>query len=225
MATLDATASDVPARPTRIPETAPPPIPDVDSMKPDQSSLQLSQHRTRLSTHRTGLSEHRTQLSEHRTDLSTHRTALSEHRTSLSTNRTEMSARRTGMSFQRTRMSADRTLMSVIRTSLSLIGFGFTIAQFFQKLHQAEILVSSTAPKNFGIALVLLGVGMLAVGIGYHVSFMLGLRRTRTALKGSGLIHAESHFPSSLTLVVALLLLLIGLFAIASLVFGSGPFG
>ena len=218
MATVHTPVSDVPARPARIPDMAPPPIPDVDVTKPDQGSLQLSQHRTKLSTHRTGLSEHRTQLSEHRTDLST-------YRTSLSTNRTEMSARRTGMSFQRTRMSADRTLMSVIRTSLSLIGFGFTIAQFFQKLHQAEILRSSGAPKNFGIALVLLGVGMLAVGIAYHVAFMLGLRRTRTALKGGGLIHAESHFPLSLTLVVAVLLLLIGLFAIASLVFGSGPFG
>ena len=50
---------------------------------------------------------------------------------------TELSARRTGMSFQRTRMSADRTLMSVMRTSLSLIGFGFTIFQVFQKLHEA----------------------------------------------------------------------------------------
>ena len=42
------------------------------------------------------------------------------------------------MSFQRTRMSADRTLMSVIRTSLSLIGFGFTIFQVFEKLHEAR---------------------------------------------------------------------------------------
>ncbi len=50
----------------------------------------------------------------------------------------ELSSRRTGMSFQRTRMSADRTLMSVIRTSLSLIGFGFTIFQVFQKLHESE---------------------------------------------------------------------------------------
>ena len=49
--------------------------------------------------------------------------------------------RRTGMSFQRTRMSADRTLMSVIRTSLSLISFGFTIAQFFEKLKESDMVV------------------------------------------------------------------------------------
>ena len=138
---------------------------------------------------------------------------------------TELSARRTGMSFQRTRMSADRTLMSVIRTSLSLIGFGFTIFQFFQKMHQAEVLKSSAAPKNFGIALVLLGITMLAVGIAYHVAFMIGLRKQREQMRQQELIHAESHFPVSLTLLVSFLLLLIGLLAIASMVFDVGPFG
>ena len=137
---------------------------------------------------------------------------------------TELSSRRTGMSFQRTRMSADRTLMSVMRTSLSLIGFGFTIYQIFQKAHEAEILKSSMAPRRFGEALVVLGIGMLIVGIGYHVAFMLGLRRERTMLKAGGLIHAESQFPPSLTLIVALVLLLIGFLAIASMVYNVGPF-
>jgi putative membrane protein len=138
---------------------------------------------------------------------------------------TELASRRTGMSFQRTRMSADRTLMSVIRTSLSLIGFGFTIFQVFEKAHQAELLKSAAAPRHFGIALVLLGVLMLVVGIGYHVSFMIGLRRERKALKADGLIHAESQFPVSLTLMVALVLLAIGVLAISSMVFNVGPFG
>src|ERR1700741_5412762 len=91
----------------------------------------------------------------------------------------ELSSRRTGMSFQRTRMSADRTLMSVIRTSLSLIGFGFTIFQFFEKLKEAGTLASAHAARNFGITLVVLGIGMLALGIVYHVQFMLGLRHVR----------------------------------------------
>ena len=136
----------------------------------------------------------------------------------------ELASRRTGMSFQRTRMSADRTLMSVIRTSLSLIGFGFTIFQVFRKAHEAGMLKSSSAAHNFGIALVLLGIAMLVVGIGYHVAFMVGLRRERERLKADGLIHAESEFPISLTLMVALLLLVIGFLAIASMVFGIGPF-
>jgi putative membrane protein len=137
----------------------------------------------------------------------------------------ELSSRRTGMSFQRTRMSADRTLMSVIRTSLSLIGFGFTIFQVFQKLYDAQILKQSEAPRHFGEALVWLGIGMLTVGIGYHVAFMLGLRSERQQLKAEGLIHAESQFPASLTLIVALVLLAIGFMAIASMAFSVGPFG
>ena len=136
---------------------------------------------------------------------------------------TELSARRTGMSFQRTRMSADRTLMSVIRTSLSLISFGFTIYQFFEKLNEQNVLRASHAARHFGVALVYLGVGMVAVGIGFHVQFMLSLRRQRQDMKAEGLIHAESRFPVSYTLVVAILLLLLGIAAVLSVTFNTGP--
>ena len=138
---------------------------------------------------------------------------------------TELSARRTGMSFQRTRMSADRTLMSVMRTSLSLISFGFTIFQVFQKAHEAALLKSSVAARNFGLALALIGTVMLLLGIVYHVQFMIGLRRERAQMKADGLVHGESAFPISLTLITAAALLAIGLFAIASMVFNFGPFG
>jgi len=134
----------------------------------------------------------------------------------------ELSARRTGMSFQRTRLSADRTLMSVIRTSLSLISFGFTIYQLFEKAFEAGILESSLAARNFGRALVLLGTLMLGLGIVYHVRFMVELRRERAQMKADGLIHGESAFPVSLTLITAVTLLAIGLFALASTVFGMG---
>jgi putative membrane protein len=137
-----------------------------------------------------------------------------------------MSGRRTGMSFQRTRMSADRTLMSVIRTSLSLISFGFTIYQFFQHLQEKNMLSGGThAARNFGSALVYLGVIMVIVGIVYHVQFMLQLRRERDRMRDDGLIHAQSRFPVSFTLLVALALLAIGLAAVVSLTFNVGPFG
>jgi putative membrane protein len=135
----------------------------------------------------------------------------------------ELSSRRTGMSFQRTRMSADRTLMSVIRTSLSLISFGFTLYQVFDRLGRSQGWGSRPA-RNFGVALVLLGIVMLALGIGYQIAFMRGLRVERERLKLDGLIHAQSHFPVSLTLVVALLLLAIGVAAVASMAFRIGPF-
>jgi putative membrane protein len=138
---------------------------------------------------------------------------------------TELAMRRTGMAFQRTRMAADRTLMAVIRTSLSLISFGFTIYQFFNKLREAEVLKGTAAIRNFGVALVWLGIGMLILGIIYHVLFMLGLRAQRTLAKAEGLVHGESKFPPSLVLIVALAMLLIGLGAALSIALHTGPFG
>jgi putative membrane protein len=137
----------------------------------------------------------------------------------------ELSARRTGMSFQRTRMSADRTLMSVIRTSLSLISFGFTIFQVFQKLRDQNLLTSAAPARNFGIALVILGIVMLVGGIVYQLQFMMGLRHQRERMREDGLIHAESGFPPSMTLITAVILLLIGISAIVSMIFQIGPFG
>jgi len=204
-------AKQPPKRPKHLPETPVPPIPTVDQTNPDVASVQYSAYRTGLSNHRTGLSEHRTSLSEFRTDLSGERT--------------EMSMRRTGMSFQRTRMSAERTLMSVIRTSLSLISFGFTIYQVFEKLRDAGALAHAAAPRNFGITLVLLGIVMLVIGIIYHIQFMIGLRHVRNEMHEDGLIYAQSGFPPSMTLITAILLLIIGIIAGASMVFQSGPFG
>jgi len=136
----------------------------------------------------------------------------------------ELSARRTGMSFQRTRMSADRTLMSAMRTSLSLIGFGFTIYQFFKSLKDQHLAVPTRAPRNFGLALIVLGIAMILVGIIFHIMFMRGLRKERSAMAREGLIHAESAFPASYTLVVALLVLLLGVVAIVSVWLRAGPF-
>ena len=133
--------------------------------------------------------------------------------------------RQTGLSFQRTRLSADRTLMSVIRTALSLISFGFTIFQFFRHLEQSRLLdTARPAARNFGLGLVVLGVGMLVSGIAYHLLFMRGLREMRETLKAEDLIHGESSFPISFTLIIAVLLLMVGLLAIASIAFHSGPF-
>jgi uncharacterized membrane protein YidH (DUF202 family) len=174
-----------------------PQTPVIDSGNPDRASLEYSQHRTKLST----------------------------HRTALSTRRTDMSSRRTGMSFQRTRMSAERTLMSVIRTSLSLISFGFTIYQFLGHLAEQKLVAGGAhAARNFGLALIYLGVIMVIVGIVYHLQFMWGLRRVRKQMHRDGAIHAESHFPVSFTLLTAILLLLLGLAAVTSLTFKVGPF-
>src|SRR5215470_9437649 len=138
-----------------------------------------------------------------------------------------LSSRRTALAFQRTRMSADRTLMAVIRMLLSLIGFGFTIYQFFRYLREtvgALQLLRIEALRNFGMALVMLGVVMLSLGIWRHVAFMLELRAERKTFADQGLIPGGDKFPVSITLVAATLLLTIGLIAIVSMAMSAGPF-
>jgi putative membrane protein len=136
-----------------------------------------------------------------------------------------LSSRRTRLSFQRTRMSADRTLMSIVRTALSLIGFGFTIFQFFRYLRQSAGagFVGAEAARNFGVTLVATGILLLVLGIVGHVRFMLELRADHDALVAEHAIPAD-HFPYSVTLAVSVLLLLVGLAAIASMVMRVGPF-
>jgi putative membrane protein len=51
------------------------------------------------------------------------------------------------------------------------------------------------------------------------------LRRRRAEMTAQGLIHGQSGFPPSLTLITAVLLLLIGVVAIVSMLERSGPFG
>jgi putative membrane protein len=54
---------------------------------------------------------------------------------------------------------------------------------------------------------------------------MVGLRHVRQEMIEEGLIHGQSVFPPSLTLIIAILLLLIGIAAIAGIAFRLGPFG
>jgi len=78
--------------------------------------------------------------------------------------------------------------------------------------------------EGFGTSLVVRGIVMLVLGISYHVAFMRGLRHERGSLKARGLVHAESGFPTSLVLIVAVLLLLIGVVAVISMVGQVGPY-
>ena len=131
----------------------------------------------------------------------------------------QYSSQRTGMSFQRTRLSADRTLMSVIRTSLSLIGFGFTVFQFFEHLNRND-----SGPdvnhriRNFTLAMVALGVLILVLGIVYQINLMIHIRKERRAFIEDGLLPTLDKYPISMTLIVAVLLLLLGCISIISMI-------
>jgi len=140
----------------------------------------------------------------------------------------KMAAMRTGLAFTRTHLAGDRTLMAVQRTALSLIGFGFTIYSFFSSILKKSPLASDIppeAPRRFGLTLVILGVLLLTAGITSHLRYMSRLRNERASMADMGLPgeNAESLFTPAV--LAALLLLLAGLLAIASIVARIGPFG
>ena len=54
---------------------------------------------------------------------------------------------------------------------------------------------------------------------------MLALRKTRAEMAAQGLIHGQSPYPVSFTLLTAVVLLAIGIVAIVSMIFKIGPFG
>jgi putative membrane protein len=67
----------------------------------------------------------------------------------------------------RTRLSLERTMMSWVRTSVALIGFGFTIVQFFERLHSEGVapVLRPQAPRYLGLTLIAAGVVVLLVSI------------------------------------------------------------
>ena len=54
---------------------------------------------------------------------------------------------------------------------------------------------------------------------------MVQLRQERANLAQEQLIHAESPYPYSLSLMTAIVLLLLGIVAMAGVAFGVGPLG
>ncbi|TPE58837.1 DUF202 domain-containing protein [Sandaracinobacter neustonicus] len=140
-------------------------------------------------------------------------------------NGTRMASMRTTAAFQRTRMASDRTLMASLRTSLSMIGFGFTIFSFFRTLAKDDLLgnqVPNHAPALFGLALVMLGVTTLSIALVADFRYNASLRRQRQTFLEAGLLRADDDFPRSWAWVIAFLLLLVGLMAMLSILFGFG---
>lgn len=140
---------------------------------------------------------------------------------------TELASHRTAMALERTHLSVDRTLMAMLRTSLALIGFGFTIFKFFHDLgSQLNIQEKMASPaKNFGLTLVILGVGLLIAGLFNHWQLVKQLRARRDMLHAEKLLRHKSYYTTSATVTVAILLLLAGLLAGLGIMTRMGPFG
>jgi uncharacterized membrane protein YidH (DUF202 family) len=128
---------------------------------------------------------------------------------------TILAEERTDLAYQRTIIAAERTLMAWIRTSLSMIGFGFTIYKFFQ--YQAEDIAAGkiqrpNAPRNLGLSLIALGTFALAGAAWQHWKF----------LKAIG--ASEKRHMISISVFVAMVVILIGLVTFYGVLLKSGPF-
>jgi putative membrane protein len=115
-----------------------------------------------------------------------------------------------------TQMALERTLMAAARTAISLIGFGFTVAQFFEKLidkapEELRHLRPET-PRNLGLALIAAGVISLAMfTVQYHRASAYLRSGDYAAIAG-----VDGKPMNSSTYLIAGVVLLIGVAAFAS---------
>ena len=128
---------------------------------------------------------------------------------------TQLSRERTLLSIERSFLSFERTLMSWLRTSLSMISFGFALVKFFQFLEERRgaplvgAFGRTWATTTLGTAMIVIGTGALVVAVVQH-------KRRVDALRREGLLPQWN-----LALNVAVLVAVLGVFALGSLLLGS----
>jgi len=128
---------------------------------------------------------------------------------------TQLARQRTTLAVERSFFAAERTLMAWLRTSLSMISFGFTLAKFFEYLQGqrgAPIVGrfgATWSPTVLGMAMVLIGTVALGVAVVQH-------RRRVAALRSAGLPPQWN-----LAFIVAVVVAVLGLFALVSLATGT----
>lgn len=123
----------------------------------------------------------------------------------------------------RTRMALERTLMAWVRTSVGLIGFGFTIVQFYQRLRGMEGVAPPSrpeAPRYLGLALIGTGVLTLLIATAQYRAIVRYLWSTQyKVLAGMESQSSQSIGWQMPLMVVAIAVLLIGVFAFGSVLF------
>ena len=118
----------------------------------------------------------------------------------------------------RTRLSVENTMMAAERTAVSLIGFGFAIVQFFERLGEMSRAAPAKHPEMafyLGLSLILCGVFVLVVALWqYHRTIAYLWRGSYAAIAG-----VSENGLWSPTVLVAVLLVCIGLFAFFAVLF------
>lgn len=121
-------------------------------------------------------------------------------------------------SWLRTRLSVEQSLMSWVRTAVSLIGFGFAIVQFFERMaHMPGVIPARMpeAPRYLGLALILCGVLGLLISL-WEYNWTLRYLWSETYAPIAGMTTERRQTP---IVAIALLLVLIGLFAFFAVLF------
>jgi len=114
---------------------------------------------------------------------------------------------------ERNRAAYDRTLMAWIRTAISLIGFGFAIAKSYEYIQMDEMEKAGRfidqihAPLWFGMSFIVLGMLCILGGVIQYVKVV-------KQLQSGQFTYGE---PRPLAKIVALILLIIGIFALITL--------
>lgn len=136
----------------------------------------------------------------------------------------ELASRQAALAFERTLLGLDQLLMTSIRTSLSLLTFGFAMFLFFQQV-AGEAGVNLRVPaRNFGISLVVLGIGLLASGLVAHRARYEALRRQMDDLYQRQLLAEAATRTQSPIAIIGVLLLGAGLLVIAGILIRLGPY-
>jgi putative membrane protein len=125
--------------------------------------------------------------------------------------RNMLAEHRTELGYGRTILALERTLMAWIRTDLSLITFGFTIFKFLETMQHATggSPVHGNAPRNVGMALILIGVTTLIMAM---IQFVRAIKKISIYSKTKRQISISMTAGGAILLVAfAMLLNMLGI--------------
>lgn len=124
---------------------------------------------------------------------------------------TQLANQRTDLAMERNYLAVDRTLMAWIRTALSMISFGFTIGKLGQVMGSVEVKGVLGSTKMMSVE----SIAYFLVIMGTVALFMAAIQHWVRVhqLYEMGLSHQLS-----ISFFVALLLIMVGGFALSSLV-------
>lgn len=122
----------------------------------------------------------------------------------------------------RTRFAADRTFLAWLRTAASLIGFGFTIVEFFSRLAAMQGVAPAHRPHApVWLGLMLIGGGVLSLGLAL-VQYLHTMQHMESGELGAIAGAPPSKAPP---ILLAVAMLLIGLFAFTAILVRAGVVG